>query len=164
MWLLVLFEDQVSDCGFEVPVDDRNCSQIEGGMRTHQRPDPASDSEDRPEYETRNSRLLGASQPLPKVVERRKHRSRYEHGHGPGGRAPSEQLAESLEHIPTEYGLFSEARHDNHGQHGCRERSPIPGQIMVSLIDWIGPEQRHHKRLHEKFEQDSESNANDQAS
>ena len=30
-----LFEDEVSDCGFEVPIDDGDCSQIEGGVRAH---------------------------------------------------------------------------------------------------------------------------------
>ena len=81
----MLSKDQVGDCGFEVPVDDRDRSQIEGGMRTHQYPDSPSDSKDRPEYETGDRRLLGTSQPLLEVVERRKQSSRYEHDCDPGG-------------------------------------------------------------------------------
>jgi hypothetical protein len=54
---------------FEIPVNDRNRSQIESGMRTHQHPDPPSDGEDRPECETRNSRLLGTGQSLREIVD-----------------------------------------------------------------------------------------------
>lgn len=88
--LLVLFKDQVSERGFEIPVDDRDGSQIEGGMRKHQHPDSPSGGEERPEYETRDSRLLDTSQPLPEVMERRKRGGSYEHGDDPGGQAPSE--------------------------------------------------------------------------
>jgi hypothetical protein len=71
----------VGDCGFEIPVNDRDRSQIEGGMRTHQHPDPPGDREDRPEYETGDGRLLRTSQPLVEVVDRPKRYGRYEHGH-----------------------------------------------------------------------------------
>src|SRR6202049_4027225 len=157
--LFVLFEEQVSDCGVEIPVDDRDRSQIESGMRTHHRPDPPRDREDRPEYQTRDDRLLGPGQPLVEVVDRPKQCGRYEDGYDLGGWALSEQLAESFEHVPAEYGLFPEPRDDNHGPYGCRQRSPVSCQIMVGLIIWIGPEKRHHDRLHEEFERDAERNA-----
>jgi uncharacterized protein YndB with AHSA1/START domain len=72
-WHLVeadsLFEEQVSDRRFEIPVDYRNCSQIEGGMRTHQHPDLSSDCEYRPEYQTDDGSLLHTSQPLVEVMD-----------------------------------------------------------------------------------------------
>jgi len=118
----------VSDRGFEIPEDHRDRSQIEGGMRAHQHPDSPSDGEDRPEHEARDSRLLDTSQPLPEVMERRKHGGGYEHGDDPGGQAPSEQFAESFEHVSAEYGFFPEARDDNHGQDGIQSAAQFPAR------------------------------------
>ena len=38
-----LFEHEVSDNGFEVPINYRDRSKIERSMRTHHHPDPARD-------------------------------------------------------------------------------------------------------------------------
>lgn len=59
-----LFEDQVSDRRFEIPVDDRDRGQIEGGMSSHHDPDQTGDREDGPEYQTGDGRLLNARHPL----------------------------------------------------------------------------------------------------
>ena len=79
-------------------------------------------------------------------------------------RLRAEQLAEPLEQVPAEYGLFAEARDDNHGPHRSRERCRISDEIMIGLIYWVGPEKRHNDRLHEEFERDAERDAEGQAS
>src|SRR5258708_35531850 len=79
------------------------------------------------------------------------------------GRLGSVRAAYPFEHVSAEYGFFPKARDDNHGPHSCRERSPISDQIMVGLINRIGPEKRHQDRLHEKFEWDAERDADEQA-
>lgn len=53
-----LFEDEVGDGGFEIPIDDGVGGQIEGGVGKHEQPDAAGDSEDSAENETDDSGFL----------------------------------------------------------------------------------------------------------
>src|SRR6185503_14522778 len=64
----------------------------------------------------------------------------------------SKDLAESFEQISPEQGLLSESRANNHGEQHSRQRSRIPCQVMVGLIDRIGAKSRHHQRFHHKLE------------
>jgi hypothetical protein len=45
-----LFEHEVSDLGFEIPVDHRHRSHVERSVRNHQHPDPARNRKDRSEH------------------------------------------------------------------------------------------------------------------
>jgi hypothetical protein len=63
-------EHQVRHARFQVPVDDRNCSQVEGGMRDHQHEDAAGECEDCSEYQACDHRLFDAGDSLNEVVER----------------------------------------------------------------------------------------------
>ena len=74
-----LFEDEVSDLRFEIPIDDRERSQIERGVRTHQHADPARDREDRSLREPDNGGLFGAGEPLDSVVVVSKQRGGEQH-------------------------------------------------------------------------------------
>src|SRR2546422_9772519 len=59
-----LREDQVGHFGFEIPVDDRERSKIEHGVRNHGEQNSAGDHEDRAEHESGDQCLLDAGEPL----------------------------------------------------------------------------------------------------
>ena len=143
-----LFEHEVSDSGFEVPINYRDRRKIERSMRTHHHPDPARDCKDRPEGEARDHRLFDARQPQVGVMAQGKQRGgEQDDGYFCAGPGP-EKLAEPFEQEPSENGLFSEARADDHREHQSGECSPVSYHVMVGGIDFGGAQQRHHDRLH----------------
>src|ERR1039457_2509943 len=111
-WASRLFEDEVSHGGFEIQIDYHDRRQIERSMRPHHHPDPARDCEDRPEDETRDHRLFDARKPQVGVMAQGKHHGgEQDDGYFRAGPSPK-KLAEALEQVPSEDGLFSEARAD----------------------------------------------------
>jgi len=83
------------------------------------------------------------------------------------GRAASKDLAQPFEHVPAEYGFFSEARVENHSVQGCRDRCPVSCQVMVGGIDGTRAEERHDDDLHQEFKcgagRDADGNTADPA-
>src|SRR2546423_15423332 len=77
--------------------------------------------------------------------------------------AAYEQVAEPLEHVPSEKCLFPEAGFDNQHGNECRSGGSVSGQEVIRLIDRVGTEKRHHYRFHQEFEPDAESDADNQA-
>ena len=68
----------------------------------------------------------------------------------------SEELAESLEHVPAEKCLFTEASCDNHLEDQGHSGGWISRQVVVRLIDRIGTQQRHDDGLEHEFEHDTD--------
>jgi len=62
----------------------------------------------------------------------------------------SNQLAESLEEISTEEGLFPEAGRDDHDGNDGQDPGPVSNKVMIRLVDRIGAE-RARRRQGEKF-------------
>src|SRR6266849_7514005 len=97
-----LFEDEVGPVGFEIPIDDRYCGQVERGMRAHQHPELAGDREDGAEHEPDDRGLFGAGESLDRVMGQSKQDGGEQHDESLGPRAGSEQLAETFEQVPAE--------------------------------------------------------------
>src|SRR4029077_3133373 len=92
-----LFEHEVSDSGFEVPINYRDRRKIERSMRAHHHPNPARDCEDRPKDEARDNRLFDARKPQVGVMAQGKQRGgEQDDGYFCAGRSP-EKLAEAFE-------------------------------------------------------------------
>src|SRR5437879_11341973 len=104
-----LREDQVGHFGFEIPVDDRERSEVERSVRKHRDPDAAGDREDCSEHEPGDQCLFNAGDPLLGAVRQRKPRRGEQDDPSLGTRAGSEQLAKPLEQESPVYGLLSEA-------------------------------------------------------
>ena len=97
-----LFEHEVSDSGFEVPINYRDRRKIERRMRTHHHPDAARDCEDRPKDEARDHRLFDARQPQVGVMAQGKQRGgEQDDGYFCAGPSP-EKLAEAFEQVSSE--------------------------------------------------------------
>src|SRR2546426_2515909 len=120
-----LLENEVGHGGLEIPVDHRERGEVEGGVRAHQHPDPTGASKDGTEHEPDDRGLFGAGEPLERIVRQPKHQRGEEHDERPSAHARSEQLAEALEQVPPEHGLFSETRTDNRSEeHTSELQSP----------------------------------------
>src|SRR5438270_13899606 len=65
---LSLFEDEVSHVGFEIRVDYRDGSQVEGSVGNHQDKDPSRDCENGAEHKSGDHALLDAGQALVSVM------------------------------------------------------------------------------------------------
>src|SRR5687767_5916429 len=61
-------EDEPRDGRLQIPIDDRNRGEIEGGVRDHQHEEPARDRIDRSEDQSEDGRLLDARDSLIDVV------------------------------------------------------------------------------------------------
>src|SRR6266853_793920 len=66
------FEDEVGHGRLDIPVDNREGSQVERGMRDHRDPDPPRDREDRSEHEPGDRGLFDAGESLVGVMKQRK--------------------------------------------------------------------------------------------
>ena len=63
-------KNQVRHARFQIPVDDGNCRQVEGGMRDHWQEDAAGECEDCSEYQPGDHCLFDAGNSLNEVVKR----------------------------------------------------------------------------------------------
>src|SRR5438034_112640 len=158
-----LFENQVRNVRFHVPVNHRERRQVERSVPEHRNPDPTGGGEDRAEHESCDRCLFGAGQPLVRVVGQREDGGREQHDPNLGPDCRSEELAQPLEQIPSEHRLFPEPR-DEHGPHRGREHGPVSPKVMVRLIDRRGAEERHDDRFHHELERDAASDAEGEAS
>src|SRR5213596_1334224 len=91
---LLLVEHQMRHLAFEIPVNDRECGQVEGGVRRHQHPKAAAPREDGAVDQPDDRRLLGASGPLEGVVCQAEPCGGQQHGPRFGPPPRSQQLAE----------------------------------------------------------------------
>src|SRR6266536_385689 len=125
-----LLEEEVGHRGFEIPIDQREGGQVEGGVCGHRRPEAAGERVRRAEYQPGDRGLLDAGEPLLGIMRQPESGGGDEHRHRPGPRGGSQQLAEPLEQITSEHGLFSEAAPDHHGVHRARECGAVSGEVM----------------------------------
>jgi hypothetical protein len=76
-------------------------------------------------------------------------------------RLQSRKVCRAFEHVPAEHSFFTETCPDEHREQGCWKRRPVSGEIVVSLIDWRGAEERHYDDFQEKFQREPERRTDD---
>ena len=132
-------------------------------MREDQPPQPPCDGEDPAEDQARDRGLLDAGQHLVVMVRHPEQRRGQQDDRRLCPPAPAEDLAEPLEQVSAEHGLFAEPRARRHRENHAGQRGLVSGEIVVRRIDGGGAEQRHHDRLHHQFECASEDDAESEA-
>ena len=160
----LLFKDEVGDGRLEIPIDHRQRSQIERGVRDHQHRKLAGYREDACENETGDDGLLGAGKSLGWIVRGTKQCGGEQHDEYLGPRARPEKFAEPFEHPSAEKSFLPETGVDNQNEKHSRERSRVSGQEVIRLIDRRRAEKRHHHRFHQKFKRNTESDADNDCS
>src|SRR6266566_6719041 len=133
--------------------------EVKGRVHNHWHPDAAREREDSSVHKSHNRALFGSGESLLTVMGHAEQSGREQHDKCLGPYTGSEKLAEALEHVALEHGLCSESRDDSHGEDGTGKGGTISGQVVIRLIDRRCAKKRHHDRLPQQFERDTERKA-----